>query len=186
MGKIQRRKAVPFLNMHPVCKQFSSEAEPCSRLWWGQQSNPFERIDEDSPMVSSLLASRICVSQILAAVLRLAAEHHRAGRRAEAASLYREVLGMDARNADALFLLGVLAREEGRLEEAQRLLAEAGRWAASRVQVDAERGLVEKLLERRRRRPVAGGPMKAEPAKTWVSRVMPPGDGCALAAIAHA
>lgn len=132
-------------------------------------------------MTSSLPPNRTPVTQLLSAVLRMAAEHHRAGRRADAASLYREVLALDARNADALFLLGVLAREEGRLEAARQLLVEAGRWAASRVQIDAERGLVESLLERPRRKPA-----QAAVAASWVSRVMPAGDGCALAAIAHA
>jgi Flp pilus assembly protein TadD len=131
-------------------------------------------------MTHSLPPSRTPVTQLIRAVLRMAAEHHRAGRRAEARSLYGEVLALDARNADALFLLGVLAREDGRYEQAQRLLAEAGRWAASRAQVDAERRLVGRLLARRQRKPV-----QAEPA-CWVTRLMPASDGCALATIAHA
>lgn len=129
-------------------------------------------------MTSSLPRTVTPVTQLLGAILRMGAEHHRAGRRAFAASLYREVLDLDAHNADALFLLAVLAREDGRLEEAQRLLAEAGRWAASRTRIDAERNLVESRLRRR--------PVQSVAADSWVSRVMPQGDGCALAAIAHA
>ncbi len=119
---------------------------------------------------------RTPVTQLLTAVLRMAAEHHRAGRRPEAASLYREVLALDARNADALFLLAVLAREDGRLKEADRLLAEAGRWAATRERIDAERRLVQTLLRQPAQKPVA----------SWVARGHHAGDGCALTAIAHA
>ena len=39
--------------------------------------------------------------------------------------MYQEVLALDPRHADALFLLGVLERQAGRLEEARRLLSEA-------------------------------------------------------------
>ncbi len=137
-------------------------------------------------MTSSLPRTGIPITQLLRAVLRMAAEHHRAGRRADAASLYREVLQLDARNADALFLLGVLAREEGRLEEAQRLLVEAGRWAATRTQIDAERSLVDSLLQRTGRKPALSCVGASCVAPTWVARVMPAGDGCALAATAHA
>jgi tetratricopeptide (TPR) repeat protein len=84
--------------------------------------------------------------------MQIAAEHHRAGRQAAAKSLYQEVLALDPRHADALFLLGVLERQAGHLEEARPLLSEAARWAANRAPMDAELRLVEQLLNRRSRK----------------------------------
>jgi tetratricopeptide (TPR) repeat protein len=95
----------------------------------------------------------IPVSQLLTAVMQIAAEHHRAGRHAAAKTMYQEVLALDPRHADALFLLGVLERQAGRLVEALQLLSEAARWAADRAPMDAERRLVEQLLLRRNRKP---------------------------------
>ena len=57
--------------------------------------------------------------------LKQALEHHQAGRRREAETLYREVLAHDPRNADALHLLGMLAYESGRHATATSYLAEA-------------------------------------------------------------
>jgi predicted O-linked N-acetylglucosamine transferase (SPINDLY family) len=44
----------------------------------------------------------------------LALQHHRAGRLAEAEALYRQILAVDARNADALCGLGLIAHQVGR------------------------------------------------------------------------
>ena len=93
------------------------------------------------------------VTQLLTAVMRIAAENHHAGRFAAAKAMYQEVLALDPRHADALFLLGVLERQAGRLEEALQLVGEAARWAADRAPMDAERRLVEQLLLRRTRKP---------------------------------
>jgi Flp pilus assembly protein TadD len=90
------------------------------------------------------------------AVMQIAAQHHRAGRTAAARTMYLEVLQMDPRHADALFLLGVLERQAGRLEEARRWLSEAARWAADRAPMDAELRIVEQLLHRRDRKPTQG------------------------------
>jgi Flp pilus assembly protein TadD len=65
--------------------------------------------------------------------------------------MYQEVLALDPRHADALFLLGVLDRQAGRLEEARRRLSEAARWAADRAPMDAELRFVEQLLARQKR-----------------------------------
>ena len=100
-------------------------------------------------MTNPIPRPMVPVTQILTAVLQVAAEHHRAGRRADAAALYNEVLALDPRHADALFLVAVLAREAGELEQAHGLLYSARRWAASRTRIDAELRLVEPLLERR-------------------------------------
>jgi tetratricopeptide (TPR) repeat protein len=104
-------------------------------------------------MIGALPRSFIPVTQLLTAIMQIAAEHHRAGRQAAAKSLYQEVLALDPRHADALFLLGVLERQAGHLEEARRLLSEGARWAANRAPIDAELRLVEKLLNRRNRKP---------------------------------
>jgi len=85
--------------------------------------------------------------------MQIAAEHHRAGRTAAARAMYNEVLALDPCHADALFLLGVLDRQAGRLEDARRRLSEAARWAADRAPMDAELRFVEQLLLRRSRKP---------------------------------
>lgn len=103
-------------------------------------------------MNSSPAAFRTPVALLLTAVLRMAAEHHRGGRHAAATTLYREVLALDRRNHDALFLLGVLSREDGRLDEAHQLLTEAGRWATSRELIDAELRLVADLLRQQKQK----------------------------------
>lgn len=105
-------------------------------------------------MTSALPRPFIPVTQLLTAVLQVAAEHHRAGRHASAAALYDEVLSLDPRHADALFLLGVLKRQTGHLDEARRLLREAAHWAASRDRIDAELQMVQCLLAQRDRKPV--------------------------------
>ena len=51
--------------------------------------------------------------------------HHRAGRLAQAAACYGRLLEENPRNADALHLSGVLARQEGRLEASERLIGKA-------------------------------------------------------------
>jgi protein O-GlcNAc transferase len=48
-------------------------------------------------------------------LLATAVQHHRAGRLAEAESLYRQILQTDSNQADALHMLGVLALQTGRL-----------------------------------------------------------------------
>ena len=44
--------------------------------------------------------------------------HHRAGRLQEATAIYRKVLTLDARNPDALHLLGVIAHQLGNPRQA--------------------------------------------------------------------
>src|SRR6201996_6220867 len=100
-------------------------------------------------MTNALPRPFIPVTQLLTAVMQIAAEHHRAGRAAAAKAMYQEVLALDPRHADALFLMGVLERQAGQLEEARRLLREGARWAADRTAMEAELRLVEQLLRRR-------------------------------------
>jgi tetratricopeptide (TPR) repeat protein len=102
-------------------------------------------------MTGALPRLYVPVTQLLTAVMQIAAEHHRAGRTAAARTMYQEVLALDPRHADALFLLGVLDRQAGRLEEARRRLSEAARWAADRTPMDAELRFVEQLLARQKR-----------------------------------
>jgi predicted TPR repeat methyltransferase len=63
--------------------------------------------------------------------------------------MYLQVLELDPRHSDALFLLGVLERQAGRLEEAHRRLSEAARWAADRAPIEAELRVVEQVGHRR-------------------------------------
>ncbi|MGD0767293.1 MAG: tetratricopeptide repeat protein [Tepidisphaeraceae bacterium] len=57
--------------------------------------------------------------------LRLAIQHHQAGRLAEAERVYRQVLAQQPNHADALHLLGVLAAQGGRLDAAVELIRRA-------------------------------------------------------------
>ncbi|MFS2013177.1 tetratricopeptide repeat protein [Azospirillum sp. CT11-132] len=57
--------------------------------------------------------------------LAVATEHHRAGRTAEAERLYRDVLDASPGHPDALHLLGVIALQSGRAEEAVDRIAQA-------------------------------------------------------------
>jgi len=60
-----------------------------------------------------------------AQVFDLAVEHHRAGRLAEAESLYRQVLGQQPKHAGALHYLGVIAHQVGRNQVAVDLIHQA-------------------------------------------------------------
>jgi tetratricopeptide (TPR) repeat protein len=132
-------------------------------------------------MASAFPRPYIPVSQLLTAVLQLAAEHHRAGRQAAAATMYREVLELDPRNADALYLLGVLERQMGRLEEARRTLLEAARWTANRVPVEAELRIVERMLGK----PLPMRPSR-RPVQGWLERAPGRGNDRGIVAIARA
>jgi tetratricopeptide (TPR) repeat protein len=57
--------------------------------------------------------------------LNLALEHHRAGRLAEAESIYRQILAAQPAHAGALNFLGLLARQVGRPDVARELLTQA-------------------------------------------------------------
>ena len=59
------------------------------------------------------------------ALFDAALEHHEAGRRREAEALYRKVLAVQPRDAEALHLLGVLAYDDGRLDTALDLIGKA-------------------------------------------------------------
>jgi tetratricopeptide (TPR) repeat protein len=119
---------------------------------YGVVRQDFELTIEVIAMTGALPRPYIPVTQLLTAVMQIAAEHHRAGRTAAARTMYQEVLALDPRHADALFLLGVLDRQAGRLEEARRRLSEAARWAADRAPIDAELRFVEQLLARQKRK----------------------------------
>ncbi len=54
-----------------------------------------------------------------------ALQHHRAGQLAEAERGYRQVLAVMPRHADSLHLLGLIARQEGRLDAAIALIRQA-------------------------------------------------------------
>ena len=58
-------------------------------------------------------------------LLQSAIEHHQAGRLAEAEVLYRQVLGLDHRHAEALSLMGVLAAQVGDLARGRELVKAA-------------------------------------------------------------
>jgi hypothetical protein len=57
--------------------------------------------------------------------MREALEHHRAGRLVEAEQIYRQILSREPQNADGLHLLGMIAFQSGRSEEAADLIQRA-------------------------------------------------------------
>jgi predicted O-linked N-acetylglucosamine transferase (SPINDLY family) len=57
--------------------------------------------------------------------MRLAVEHHRSNRLSQAETIYRQVLGVQPNNPDALYLLGVIAQQVGRHADAVDLLRRA-------------------------------------------------------------
>jgi protein O-GlcNAc transferase len=61
----------------------------------------------------------------LDAALNIALQHHGAGRLREAEDVYRQVLAQVPRHPDALHLLGVLSQQQGRGEDALRLIRSA-------------------------------------------------------------
>jgi len=61
----------------------------------------------------------------LQGIIAEALRHHQAGRMVEAEQLYRRVLAEDSRHADALHLLGLIARKTGRKTEAVELIGQA-------------------------------------------------------------
>jgi thioredoxin-like negative regulator of GroEL len=59
------------------------------------------------------------------AMMGTALGHHRAGRFTEAAQIYRQILAIDAQQADSLHLLGMIAYQDGRLEAAVDMIRQA-------------------------------------------------------------
>lgn len=55
----------------------------------------------------------------------LALQHHQAGRLADAEAIYRQILAVQPRHADALHLLGVIAHQMGRNEVAVQMIGQA-------------------------------------------------------------
>jgi Flp pilus assembly protein TadD len=82
------------------------------------------------------------------AKLSRARAHEAAGRAAKAESLYRQVLGKDARNAGALHALGLIARRRGRPERAVQLMAKAADAAPDDAAVHCDLGNALKALGR--------------------------------------
>src|ERR1700728_4355511 len=58
-------------------------------------------------------------------ILNVALQQHRAGDLAGAEALYRQILAEQPRCADALYLMGVVARQTGRFEEAIEFIQRA-------------------------------------------------------------
>jgi Tfp pilus assembly protein PilF len=64
-------------------------------------------------------------SQVIQGMLGNALQHHRAGRLTEAEQLYRQILAIDARHADCVHLLGMIAFQAGRHDTAVEMIREA-------------------------------------------------------------
>jgi FkbM family methyltransferase len=74
--------------------------------------------------------------------LRLALDHHRAGRLAEADRLYREILHAERTHPDALHGLGIVAAQAGKLEPSAQLITNALSIAPGRGEYHASLGNV--------------------------------------------
>ncbi len=59
--------------------------------------------------------------------LALAVRHHYAGKLDKAAALYRLILASEPRHAEALYLLGLIAEQQGRDNQALRLFTKAAK-----------------------------------------------------------
>jgi protein O-GlcNAc transferase len=57
--------------------------------------------------------------------IKLALDHHRAGRFSEAEAIYRQVLAAEPKHSDALHLLGMIASQVGKFDEAVGLIRQA-------------------------------------------------------------
>lgn len=64
-------------------------------------------------------------SPVIQGMLESALRHHREGRLTEADQIYRQILAVDARQADSLHLLGMIAYQAGRHEAAVELIRRA-------------------------------------------------------------
>jgi predicted TPR repeat methyltransferase len=82
-------------------------------------------------------------------LMRTAANLHQAGRLAEAAQLYQQVLRGSPRDSDAIYALGIIHLQSGRLEEAQNCLAEVLRIRPRFPEALCSRGIALMQLRRR-------------------------------------
>src|SRR6478672_6703075 len=57
--------------------------------------------------------------------LQIALQHHQAGQLAQAEKIYRQILSVEPDNPDALNLLGVLAHQSGKDDDALGLISRA-------------------------------------------------------------
>jgi len=76
-------------------------------------------------MGSTRAASARPAANLIATLLATAVAHHRAGRFAAAETAYRDILARAPNHADAVHLLGVLAHQQNRHDEAVRLIERA-------------------------------------------------------------
>src|SRR4051794_38949884 len=79
------------------------------------------------------------------AALREAAAHHASGRLAQADEAYRRLLVVEPENGELLHRLGVLAAQQGRVEEARRHLEAAVRYAPDLARAHNDLGNVLQL-----------------------------------------
>jgi protein O-GlcNAc transferase len=81
-------------------------------------------------------------------LLRQARQFHESGHLAQAEAVYRQVLGLDPQQTEALYRLGQLARAAGRLDIAADLIGRAIRGNGSAPEPRCELGLVYCMLGR--------------------------------------
>jgi predicted O-linked N-acetylglucosamine transferase (SPINDLY family) len=84
----------------------------------------------------------------IAALLQQAVERHQAGALDQAAALYRQVLALQPGRADALHLLGVVALQRGRAEDAVKTIGQAVRLNRTEPRFHLDLGHAEATLGR--------------------------------------
>ena len=85
------------------------------------------------------------------ALLRAAVEHHQAGRLPEAEALYRRLLETHPGNGQVLNLMGLVAHQPGRHEQAVELITEAIAKAPPNAHFLLNLGVAQKAMGARQR-----------------------------------
>jgi predicted O-linked N-acetylglucosamine transferase (SPINDLY family) len=93
-------------------------------------------------------APRAAAAASAQALLEAAIQHHNAGRMNEAEHIYRDILALDSRHADALHLLGVIALQTGRHAVAADLIGQAVAISPNAAMYHSNRAVALKELGR--------------------------------------
>src|SRR5438309_877007 len=97
-----------------------------------------------SPLARGRLESMTTIPEALALAMR----HHQAGNLAQAEQIYRQILQVDPREANALHLLGMLAHQAGQSEAAVDFIRQALTVVPHVAEIHANLALVYLALRR--------------------------------------
>ncbi|MBF0587637.1 MAG: tetratricopeptide repeat protein [Magnetococcales bacterium] len=80
--------------------------------------------------------------------LQIAIEHHQAGERQQAETIYRQILALDPNQIDSLRLLGILTYEAGQLEQAESMMQQVLALDPQMPQALADLGFIQRDMKR--------------------------------------